>query len=160
MTDLQIIELHHVIYPEDIYVTADLIIGWAHDTLVNNAVDDHVKAHGVIPDTPAGEATYAAIAAAQARPDVEEARTILADAGSHTFEQQDIRHGIAVNRMRDAMKDARVGRPCFPKEQHATRGAAEAQMRSITNRGLEKDADKIHVYVCAHCHTWHVGHRS
>lgn len=51
-----------------------------------------------------------------------------------------------------------LGRRCFPKERCATRGAAEAQMRSITRRGLEKDACRIHVYECPWCRAWHVGH--
>lgn len=51
-----------------------------------------------------------------------------------------------------------LARPCWPKKQHATRGAARAQMRSLLNRGLEKDATLIHVYRCPHCDGWHVGH--
>lgn len=49
-------------------------------------------------------------------------------------------------------------RKCWPKEQCESRGAAEAQMRSIVKRGLEKNIDTIHVYECPHCHMWHVGH--
>lgn len=52
-----------------------------------------------------------------------------------------------------------LARKCWPKEMHETRGAAEAQMRSIQKRGLEKDASRIHVYQCPHCQKWHVGHR-
>lgn len=63
-----------------------------------------------------------------------------------------------INRMQDNDVLRSLSRPCFPKEQHATRGAAEAQMRSILKRGLEKDSKRIHVYKCPDCHAWHVGH--
>lgn len=56
-------------------------------------------------------------------------------------------------------------RRCWPKVQHETRGAAEAQMRSILKRGLEKDVGRIHVYRCDDCRDsttgrrfFHVGH--
>ena len=50
------------------------------------------------------------------------------------------------------------------KEVHRSRGAAEAQMRSILRRGLAKDEGTIHVYRCPECSqhdqrdAWHVGH--
>ena len=62
-----------------------------------------------------------------------------------------------MNQMATALKEALPIRKCWPKEQHSTKGKAEAQMRSITKRGLEKDRDTIHVYECA-CGSWHVGH--
>lgn len=62
-------------------------------------------------------------------------------------------------RMSDHPTVKALARRCWPKEQHATRGAAEAQLRSIVRRALEKDAERIHVYECPHCRTWHVGHR-
>ena len=72
---------------------------------------------------------------------------------------------MTVNRMQDTGLRA-LTRRCWPKEQHATEGAAEAQMRSIQKRDLEKDAAKIHVYKCYDCKhpatgkaAWHVGHR-
>lgn len=89
-----IIDLHHVIYPEDIFVTDECIIRWALDTLVDAAVDDHVKANGVIPDTPEGDALWETFRNAANRelgipnpgPDhVALAKEILSDAGSHTF---------------------------------------------------------------------------
>lgn len=64
-----------------------------------------------------------------------------------------------MNALAVALKASGVGRRCFPKERCPTRGAAEAQMRSIVRRGLEKDADRIHCYQCPHCGDWHVGHR-
>lgn len=63
-----------------------------------------------------------------------------------------------MNQMAHALRMAGVPvRKCFPKEQHASRGAAEAQIRSITNRDLEK-SNIIHPYVCPFCKMWHVGH--
>ncbi len=58
----------------------------------------------------------------------------------------------------EIIRRAKARRRCWPKEQHKTQGAAEAQLRSITRRGLEKDLDRIHTYYCPTCHTWHVGH--
>lgn len=57
-----------------------------------------------------------------------------------------------------ARRRAKDQRRCWPKEQHRTKGAAEAQMRSIVRRGLAKNLEKIHVYVCPHCRCYHVGH--
>jgi hypothetical protein len=71
---------------------------------------------------------------------------------------------FAVNRLQDVLSLRRLGRSCFPKEQHVSRGAAEAQMRSITRRNLERDLSRIHVYECTCLHpetgkpAWHVGH--
>lgn len=80
------IDLVHVIYPEDVFVTPEIILGWAHDALVNAAVDDHVKQHGPFSDDPAGERAYELVAAGQPRPtDIEEAKAILSDLGTHTF---------------------------------------------------------------------------
>lgn len=62
-----------------------------------------------------------------------------------------------VNRLSDSPVLRALARRCWPKEQHATRGAAEAQLRSITRRAKEKGAT-IHAYHCPHCRTWHVGH--
>lgn len=81
-----VIDLVHVIYPEDYFCTPDRILGAAHDALVNAAVDDHVKAHGPFSDDESGELAYAAVAAGQPRPtDVEEAKEILSDLGLMTF---------------------------------------------------------------------------
>ena len=55
--------------------------------------------------------------------------------------------------------------PCFRKERHDSPGAADAQIRSLLQRGLAKNPKRIHKYICVDCtkrygHTvWHVGHR-
>lgn len=64
---------------------------------------------------------------------------------------------MMLNRMSDALRP--FVRACWPKEQHASHGAASAQMRSLLKRGLEKDARRLRVYRCRHCHWFHVGHR-
>lgn len=64
---------------------------------------------------------------------------------------------FGLTRLSDSPALRRLTRKCWPKAQHATRGAAEAQLRSITRRDLQKGAT-IHVYHCPHCRTWHVGH--
>jgi hypothetical protein len=154
---MEFINIVHVIYPEDVHVVEDVVLGWAHDALVNAAVDAHVQEHGVIEDTPEGERIYQMLVIANPRPtDLETAKEILSDLGSHTFAAV-LRCGAFVNRMQDVPAMRALARACFPKEQHETRGAAEAQMRSITRRGLEKNP-AIHVYKCPHCKTWHVGH--
>jgi hypothetical protein len=58
-------------------------------------------------------------------------------------------------RLHDA---AKAERACWPKEQHRSQGAAEAQVRSLVKRGLEKDLQAIHAYRCPHCDFFHVGH--
>lgn len=81
-----VIDLHHVIYPEDCYVSEDVILGWAHDAQVNEAVDDHVKEHGPFTSDPAGDRAYEMVCAAHPRPtNVEEAKALLSDIGTHTF---------------------------------------------------------------------------
>lgn len=81
-----IIDLVHIIYPEDCYVAPDVVLGWAHDALINESVQDHVNAHGPFEDNPAGEQAYALIAASVSRPvDLGEAKSILSDLGTHTF---------------------------------------------------------------------------
>lgn len=52
-----------------------------------------------------------------------------------------------------------LARPCWPKTQHASSGAAEAQLRSILKNDLAKNARRIHTYQCPHCRMWHVGHK-
>ncbi len=52
------------------------------------------------------------------------------------------------------------GRPCWRKEKHASKGAAEAHLRSLAKRGKLKDKDTVNVYKCPHCGSWHVGHSS
>lgn len=51
-----------------------------------------------------------------------------------------------------------LARRCWPKEQHASYGAAEAARRSLLRRGLEKDTVRLHSYECPHCGAWHTGH--
>lgn len=55
-----------------------------------------------------------------------------------------------------ALRAAGVTRKCYPKVPHPSRGAAEAQLRSLTNRALEKTS-RAHVYRCPDCGAWHVG---
>jgi hypothetical protein len=64
---------------------------------------------------------------------------------------------MSINRFGDVLRP--FVRACWPKEQHRSLGAAEAQMRSLLRRDLEKDASLIRVYRCAHCGAFHVGHR-
>lgn len=47
-------------------------------------------------------------------------------------------------------------RVCWRKERHQTIGAAEAQARSLTRRGL--DGDGVRGYACPSCGGFHVGH--
>lgn len=80
----------------------------------------------------------------------------LAEAGVFEFE------GVVVRRafhLSDNPVLRSMARRCWPKEQHDTIGAAEAQLRSITKRGLEKNIERIHTYLCPHCRKYHVGHR-
>jgi len=62
--------------------------------------------------------------------------------------------------LRDHLKAVmREERPCYPKQQHDTRGGADAQKRSIEKRNLQKNS-RLHVYHCPHCFKYHVGHAS
>lgn len=86
---LPTIDLHHVIYPEEVYVTGDVILGWAADATINAAVDDYVKQNGLIPDDADGDMIWASLRKANPAPtDVEEAKAILSDLGTHTFARQ------------------------------------------------------------------------
>jgi hypothetical protein len=62
-----------------------------------------------------------------------------------------------VNRLSDNPTLRRLVRPCWPKEQCASEGAARAQMHSLEKRDLHKNTT-CHTYRCPHCKTWHVGH--
>jgi hypothetical protein len=80
------LQLVHVIYPEDRFVTPDVILGWAHDALVDAAVDDHVRNAGPISYDADGDLIYETIRLANPRPtDLKEAMAFLSDIGSHTF---------------------------------------------------------------------------
>jgi hypothetical protein len=87
MTDreMMIHETIHMIYPEDCYVTPEAIIGWAHDALINEALNDYVRLHGPLPEGPDGDLAWDLIAAGQQVPDLAGAIEILSDRGSHTF---------------------------------------------------------------------------
>lgn len=71
-----------VLYPDAGYYDSERIIGWAHDAMVNDAVDDHVRRHGPLPDD---DDAFAAIARAVKLPDLEDAMDYLADTGRATF---------------------------------------------------------------------------
>lgn len=62
-----------------------------------------------------------------------------------------------VNRMSDTPL-RRMARRCWPKEQHASQGAAEAHLRALIKLGKERDASQLRAYHCRHCRQWHVGH--
>lgn len=84
-----VIDLVHVIYPEDCYVVPDTILGWAHDALINAALKDHVKQHGPLSEDADGDLIFESMRAANPRPtDLTEAKAILDDLGSHTFARQ------------------------------------------------------------------------
>ncbi len=56
---------------------------------------------------------------------------------------------------------ARRIRGCDGKERHRSKGAADAQMRSLLRRDdIVQDADRLNTYHCRHCGGWHVGRRS
>lgn len=63
-----------------------------------------------------------------------------------------------LNRLQDNPTLRAMTRACWPKEQHISREAAEAQVRSLVNRDLQKD-NSLHPYRCPDCSQWHVGHR-
>jgi hypothetical protein len=53
----------------------------------------------------------------------------------------------------------RVG-PCG-KQTHASRGKAEAALRSLRRRDLTRPWDgQLHVYECRRCRGWHTGHHT
>jgi hypothetical protein len=62
-----------------------------------------------------------------------------------------------LTRLRDHPALRSLARRCWPKTQWISRGAAEAQMRSLMKRDLTKNST-CHVYACPHCRFWHVGH--
>lgn len=83
------INMIHVLYPQDIHVPEDTILGWAHDAMVNEAVDDYVKQNGLISEDADGDLIHASIANAHPRPtDVDAAIELLDGLGTHTFEKR------------------------------------------------------------------------
>jgi hypothetical protein len=49
-------------------------------------------------------------------------------------------------------------RHCWRKARWPSKGAAEAQMRSLRRRdGYVRDAERLNVYHCVYCQGWHVG---
>lgn len=59
----------------------------------------------------------------------------------------------------DMVPDGLGRRPCWRKERWASKGAAEAQMRSLLARDKSKDPGRINAYECPYCKQWHVGHK-
>jgi hypothetical protein len=81
-----IIDLVHVIFPEDIFVGPEQVLSWAYDALCDASVQDYVKANGLISPDADGDLIHAAIVRGVPRVmDLEEAKSILSDLGSHTF---------------------------------------------------------------------------
>jgi hypothetical protein len=82
----QYVDLVHVIYPDDYFCVPDRILGLAHDALVNAALDDYVKANGVISEDADGDLIFSSLQQSNPRPtDLEEAKAILSDLGIMTF---------------------------------------------------------------------------
>ena len=48
---------------------------------------------------------------------------------------------------------------CGRKRRHASRGKAEAAIRSLVRRGLDRPGEgQLESYRCPRCLSWHVGH--
>lgn len=58
--------------------------------------------------------------------------------------------------LKPALKPTRP--KCWPKIGHDEQGDAETQLHDILHNGMEKDATRIHTYLCPFCGRWHVGH--
>ena len=54
-----------------------------------------------------------------------------------------------------------LARPCWRKRKLPSKGAAEAQLRSLLNRddGFTQDREALNVYQCKFCGGWHVGRK-
>ena len=82
----QVMDLVHVIYPEDYFCPPDRILGLAHDALVNNALDDYVKQNGPLPDDADGDVIFQQLQQSNPRPtNLEDAKALLEDLGLMTF---------------------------------------------------------------------------
>ena len=55
----------------------------------------------------------------------------------------------------------KIARPCWRKHKWPTKGAAEAQLRSLLARGDDyvEDREALNVYECRFCGDWHVGRK-
>jgi hypothetical protein len=52
-----------------------------------------------------------------------------------------------------------LARRCFPKEQHDTKGKADAHIRALVRLDKDrKEVGNLRSYQCRHCAKWHVGH--
>lgn len=81
--------MHRILYPENRLVSDAWVISQAHDRMVDDAVDAHVKAnHGALI---VDDETYERIARAVKQPDLMTAREYLDDTGLVTFAARDDR---------------------------------------------------------------------
>jgi len=70
---------------------------------------------------------------------------------------------MPINRMSGTAL-ASVARPCWPKMQHLSLAEAELHQQDILDKGLERNARRLHIYICPHCRgpkgeaVRHVGH--
>ena len=72
----------HLLYPENRHVSVEWVLTQGFDAKVNDAVDEHVKQHGVFGDD---DGSYEAFVAGIEAPDLEESIDILEDLGLATF---------------------------------------------------------------------------
>jgi len=61
-------------------------------------------------------------------------------------------------RIGDVPSAAVIRRPCWRKQQHPSRGAAEAHRRALLRQAHVIAADALNTYRCRHCGHFHVGH--
>lgn len=47
---------------------------------------------------------------------------------------------------------------CRGKQKHATKGIAEAAIRSLVKREMEPRDTRLSTYWCVRCRRWHIGH--
>jgi hypothetical protein len=71
----------YLLYPEKRPIDEATVIGWAHDRLKDDAIDQHVAARGSVDH----DATMQAIADAVPAPTLDEAIAYLSDEGICTF---------------------------------------------------------------------------
>jgi rubrerythrin len=64
-----------------------------------------------------------------------------------------------MNPLRDNPVLRSMTRRCWPKEQHASMGKAEAHLRAMKRRDERlRDSDTLRAYRCRHCGYYHTGH--